>query len=68
MNFLIIEWQAQDKVLKSYSLPLTSIVMRSLDSFQDRGIRQEVIDGLLAYVHTDSIWFNFIFTLGTAFD
>jgi ATP synthase F1 complex assembly factor 2 len=52
------EWEMQDKVLKSYSLPLTSIVMRSLDSLQSEAIREGVIDNLIGYVHTDSICYQ----------
>ena len=49
------EWESQDKVLKSFSLPLTSIVVRATDSFPDQEIRQGVIDNLLKYVHTDTV-------------
>jgi ATP synthase mitochondrial F1 complex assembly factor 2 len=52
------EWEMQDQVLKSYSLPLTSIVMRSLDSLQSHVIRKGVVDNLLRYVHTDSICYQ----------
>ncbi|KAJ3150455.1 ATP synthase complex assembly protein atp12 [Geranomyces michiganensis] len=48
------EWESQDKLLKSYSLPLTSIVVRALDSFSDPEIRAGVIDNLLKYADTDS--------------
>ncbi|KAJ3184205.1 ATP synthase complex assembly protein atp12 [Geranomyces variabilis] len=48
------EWEGQDKLLKSYSLPLTSIVVRALDSFSDPEIRAGVIDNLLKYADTDS--------------
>ncbi|KAI9190595.1 uncharacterized protein BJ171DRAFT_557705 [Polychytrium aggregatum] len=49
------EWESQEKNLKSYSLPLTSLVVRSIDSFSDPSIRQGVIDNLLRYCHTDSV-------------
>jgi ATP synthase F1 complex assembly factor 2 len=52
------EWELQDQVLKSYSLPLTSIVMRSLDSLENDTTRQGVIDNVLNYVHTDSICYQ----------
>ncbi|KND03302.1 ATP synthase complex assembly protein ATP12 [Spizellomyces punctatus DAOM BR117] len=49
------EWEGQAKLLKSYSLPLTSIIVRSIDGLSDEATRQGVIDNLLRYVHTDSI-------------
>lgn len=49
------EWEAQEKVLKSYSLPLTSIVVRALDSFPDKSIRAGVIDNLIRFFKTDTI-------------
>jgi ATP synthase F1 complex assembly factor 2 len=49
------EWEAQEKVLKSYSLPLTSIVVRALDSFPEKSIRTGVIDNLIRYFKTDTI-------------
>ncbi|TPX60251.1 hypothetical protein PhCBS80983_g01924 [Powellomyces hirtus] len=48
------EWEGQDKLLKSYSLPLTSVIVRALDSFCDDSIRQGVIDNLLKYADTDA--------------
>ncbi|KAL2913034.1 ATP synthase mitochondrial F1 complex assembly factor 2 [Polyrhizophydium stewartii] len=52
------EWEGQEKILKSFSLPLTSIVVRAIDSFTDAEIRKGVIDGLLKYVHTDSVCYR----------
>ncbi|KAL5038582.1 hypothetical protein BDV3_006284 [Batrachochytrium dendrobatidis] len=52
------EWEGQDKVLKSHSLPLTSIIVRAVDTFKDDSIRQGVIDTMLKYVHTDSICYQ----------
>jgi ATP synthase F1 complex assembly factor 2 len=52
------EWEMQDQVLKSYSLPLTSIVMRSLDSLQSEAIREGVIENLMGYVHTDAVCYQ----------
>ncbi|KAJ3189823.1 ATP synthase complex assembly protein atp12 [Gaertneriomyces sp. JEL0708] len=49
------EWEGQDKLLKSYSLPLTSVVVRSIDGLADATTRQGVIDNLLRYLHTDSV-------------
>jgi ATP synthase F1 complex assembly factor 2 len=56
--FTAAEWEAQDKMIKSYSLPLTSIVMRAIDSFSDTEIRQQTINQLLKYIHTDSICYQ----------
>ena len=50
------EWEGQDKILKSYSLPMTSIMVRSLDSLSCPETRQGVIDNVLNYVDTDSVW------------
>ncbi|KAJ3305618.1 ATP synthase complex assembly protein atp12 [Kappamyces sp. JEL0829] len=52
------EWEAQEATLKSYSLPLTSIVMRSIDSLANPTVREGVVDNLLSYVHTDSICYQ----------
>ncbi|KAI8816460.1 ATP12-domain-containing protein [Fimicolochytrium jonesii] len=48
------EWEGQERLLKSYSLPLTSIVVRALDSFSDKAIREGVIENLLKYADTDA--------------
>ncbi|KAJ3015034.1 ATP synthase complex assembly protein atp12 [Thoreauomyces humboldtii] len=48
------EWEGQEKLLKSYSLPLTSVIVRALDSFSDTTIREGVIDNLLKYLDTDA--------------
>jgi ATP synthase mitochondrial F1 complex assembly factor 2 len=52
------EWNSQLNVLKAHSLPITSVVMRSLDSFKDQNERQKVVESLLKYVHTDSICYQ----------
>ncbi|KAI9100420.1 hypothetical protein DFS34DRAFT_677440 [Phlyctochytrium arcticum] len=52
------EWEGQAKLLKSYSLPLTSIVARSIDSLTDPTTRAGVIDNLLRYTHTDSVCYH----------
>ncbi|KAJ3031085.1 ATP synthase complex assembly protein atp12, partial [Rhizophlyctis rosea] len=48
------EWESQDTLLKSYSLPLTSVVVRSIDAFHDPETRKGVIDTLLRYLNGDS--------------
>ncbi|KAH9272675.1 hypothetical protein BASA83_005181 [Batrachochytrium salamandrivorans] len=57
-TLIAAEWEGQEERLKSYSLPLTSIIVRALDSFKDPAIRQGVIDGMLKYVHTDSVCYQ----------
>ncbi|KAI8891914.1 hypothetical protein BC833DRAFT_546145 [Globomyces pollinis-pini] len=52
------EWESQQDVLKNYSLPLTSIMTRAVDSFEDQNTRQNAINTLLNYVHSDSICFH----------
>ncbi|KAI8929339.1 hypothetical protein BC831DRAFT_422658 [Entophlyctis helioformis] len=52
------EWEGQERQLKSYSLPMTSIIVRAVDSFKDPEIRQGVIDKLISYVHTDSVCYQ----------
>jgi hypothetical protein len=32
--------------------------MRAIDSLSNKAIREGVIDSLLGYVHTDSIWYR----------
>jgi ATP synthase F1 complex assembly factor 2 len=52
------EWEAQQSVVKAYSLPLTSIIMRAIDSFEDEKVRKNTIDQLMMYVNTDSICYQ----------
>ncbi|KAJ1984814.1 chaperone [Dimargaris verticillata] len=49
------EWDSQTKVLKPHSLPLTSLVTRSIDGLRDAKQRQVVIDQLSRYLETDAI-------------
>ncbi|CAO3617390.1 unnamed protein product [Cunninghamella blakesleeana] len=52
------EWDAQTKVLKAHTLPLTSILSRAIDGldpkYADENIRPGVIDKLLTYFDTDA--------------
>ncbi|KAI8911565.1 hypothetical protein EDD86DRAFT_217558 [Gorgonomyces haynaldii] len=52
------EWEGQDKILKSYTLPVTSIVVRAIESMADQDIRKGVYDNLLKYVNTDAILYH----------
>ncbi|KAI7907329.1 uncharacterized protein BX663DRAFT_529042 [Cokeromyces recurvatus] len=54
------EWDAQTTNLKAHSLPLTSIVARSMDAFdpahsEDPNLKSAVIDKLMSYFDTDSV-------------
>ncbi|KAI8319637.1 ATP12-domain-containing protein [Martensiomyces pterosporus] len=48
------EWESQKEFLGSHSLPLTSLVCRSMDGLCDAQVRSGVIDRLLKYFQTDS--------------
>ncbi|KAJ2489694.1 chaperone [Coemansia sp. RSA 2050] len=48
------EWETQREFMGAHSLPLTSLVCRSIDGLSDAATRVDVIDKLLKYFHTDS--------------
>ncbi|KAJ2875426.1 chaperone [Coemansia aciculifera] len=48
------EWEAQSEFIGAHSLPLTSLVCRSIDGLGDPAVRADVVDKLLKYFHTDS--------------
>ncbi|KAJ2779788.1 chaperone [Coemansia javaensis] len=48
------EWEAQREVVGAHSLPLTSLVARSIDGLADAAARRDVVDRLLKYFQTDS--------------
>ncbi|KAI9487850.1 MAG: hypothetical protein EXX96DRAFT_593779 [Benjaminiella poitrasii] len=57
------EWDAQTKNLKAHTLPLTSIIARSVDAFEsahaeDPNLRSAVIDKLMSYFDTDSVCYH----------
>ncbi|KAI0654740.1 ATP12-domain-containing protein [Cubamyces menziesii] len=52
------EWENQETVLKPHALPMTSIVSRAIDAFQDEGTRSEVRAQLLKYLETDTIFYH----------
>ncbi|KAI9258555.1 hypothetical protein BY458DRAFT_440765 [Sporodiniella umbellata] len=61
--FTAAEWDVQTKNLKAHTLPLTSIIARSLDAFdpisaEDTTIRPAVIDKLMQYFDTDAICYH----------
>ncbi|KAI8998991.1 ATP12-domain-containing protein [Trametes punicea] len=52
------EWENQETVLKPHALPMTSIVSRAIDAFQDGSTRSEVRAQLLRYLETDTIFYH----------
>ncbi|CAG8498438.1 8609_t:CDS:2 [Ambispora leptoticha] len=54
------EWESQKTVLKHHSLPLTSLVSRAIDTFEDRNSseRQQAITRLLSYLDTDTVCYQ----------
>ena len=55
--FTAAEWQGQEKKVRTHSFPVSSLVVRALDSFQDPVMKQKIIQDLLKYIHTDAIWY-----------
>ncbi|KAG0043551.1 ATP synthase complex assembly protein atp12 [Gryganskiella cystojenkinii] len=53
------EWQGQKALLKSHSLPMTSLVARAIDGFigNEQG-RKETLDRLIKFLDTDSICYQ----------
>ncbi|KAJ1663121.1 chaperone [Coemansia sp. RSA 1813] len=49
------EWESQKEVLGSHSLPLTSLVFRSIDGLSDPHVHADVVSKLLKYFQTDSV-------------
>ncbi|KAJ2614107.1 chaperone [Coemansia sp. RSA 1365] len=49
------EWESQKETLNAHSLPLTSLVSRSIDGLSNPNMRAEVINRLLNYFQTDSV-------------
>ncbi|KAG0175724.1 ATP synthase complex assembly protein atp12 [Apophysomyces sp. BC1034] len=57
------EWDAQTQSLKMHTLPLTSILARSLDAFnpttaEDPTVQKEVVEKLMTYFDTDAICYH----------
>ncbi|KAI9316554.1 hypothetical protein DFJ73DRAFT_613433, partial [Zopfochytrium polystomum] len=50
------EWEGQPGLIKSSSLPVTSLVVRGTQSIAE--VRDEVIENLLRYLHTDSVCYH----------
>ncbi|RIB07400.1 hypothetical protein C2G38_2274394 [Gigaspora rosea] len=53
------EWESQKTVLKQHSLPLTSLVARSIDTFEkDPSSRKEARTRLIRYFDTDAVCYQ----------
>ncbi|KAF7723866.1 ATP synthase complex assembly protein atp12 [Apophysomyces ossiformis] len=57
------EWDSQTQSLKTHTLPLTSIIARSMDAFdpataEDATVRPQVIDKLMTYFDTDATCYH----------
>ncbi|KAJ3129071.1 ATP synthase complex assembly protein atp12 [Nowakowskiella sp. JEL0407] len=59
-NLVAAEWESQEKQLKSSTLPMTSLVVRALDSFKSdtEGVRSGVLQNLIRYLNTDALCFR----------
>lgn len=51
------EWDVQDKILKTHTLPMTSLAARAIDAFNDPEIRSDARKEILKYLSTDTICF-----------
>ncbi|UZJ51823.1 hypothetical protein CBS101457_001143 [Exobasidium rhododendri] len=52
------EWAEQDKVLKTHSLPMTSLAARAIDGLSEKDTREQVCDELIKYLETETICFH----------
>ncbi|ORZ31044.1 hypothetical protein BCR44DRAFT_55773 [Catenaria anguillulae PL171] len=52
------EWESQQKLLRAFSLPLTSLLVRAKDDFSDPDVRKESIDKLMKFLQTDATCFH----------
>ncbi|KAI9136979.1 hypothetical protein BKA69DRAFT_71704 [Paraphysoderma sedebokerense] len=57
-NLIAAEWDAQEKVLKPNSLPLTSLVVRASDDFTHPELREDATTKIMKYLRTDSIFYQ----------
>jgi len=51
------EWDIQDKILKTHTLPMTSLAARAIDAFKDPEVSSKARNEILQYLNTDTIWF-----------
>ncbi|KAH9857641.1 ATP12-domain-containing protein [Lenzites betulinus] len=52
------EWENQETALKPHALPMTSLVSRAIDAFEQEPTRNEVRAQLLKYFETDTIFYH----------
>ncbi|PWN95711.1 ATP12-domain-containing protein [Tilletiopsis washingtonensis] len=52
------EWSEQEKVMKSWTLPMTSLAARALDGLATPEQRSAVCDDLVRYLRTDTVCFQ----------
>lgn len=52
------EWAEQDRILRTHSLPMTSLAARAIDGLETHAQREAVVDDLIAYLHTETICFH----------
>ncbi|PVU92281.1 hypothetical protein BB561_003936 [Smittium simulii] len=52
------EWESQKKTISAHSLPLTSIVFRSVDGMSTQDERTKITNDLIKYFKTDTILFQ----------
>ncbi|KAL1923971.1 uncharacterized protein VTP21DRAFT_7006 [Calcarisporiella thermophila] len=59
-GLLAAEWDSQARVLKTHSLPLTSLVARAIDGFSKENgeEKKEAIERLMKYLDTDAVCFH----------
>ncbi|KAK9763240.1 ATP synthase mitochondrial F1 complex assembly factor 2 [Basidiobolus ranarum] len=55
------EWESQSILLKSHSLPLTSLVARSIDGLVDPQEREVTINRLMNYLDTDTACYQHVY-------
>ncbi|ORX91500.1 ATP12-domain-containing protein [Basidiobolus meristosporus CBS 931.73] len=58
---LAAEWESQSVLLKPHSLPLTSLVARSIDGLTDEEERKTTIDRLMNYLDTDTTCYQHVY-------
>jgi hypothetical protein len=51
------EWAEQSKVIKTHSLPMTSLAARAIDGLSIKDTREAVSDELIKYLETETIWY-----------
>ncbi|PWN44899.1 ATP12-domain-containing protein [Ceraceosorus guamensis] len=52
------EWAEQERILKSFTLPLTSLAARAIDGFATPEDREKVCDDLIKYLETDTVCYQ----------